>query len=224
MTMTLKAGDLARHTRTITAIVATAAMLSSPVQPVEAECNPPGADPSFRKAAPYATRILVGEVVAVAPDALNPGDGTSYRFTVAVERTLRGKTTTTLVVDRLRTGACVMWLSAAIGDRIALAMDIREPDPSIARNTAAWIAGTPPPSGYETITLKDVLALARLRVPDTSTAGGGIEDRTAIGIVVAAIGIVVAAIGIVVAVIASAAAILAMRSRTRGGIGPRRSA
>lgn len=153
-------------------LAATAALLLFAVQPVAAECNPPGADPSFRKAAPYAARILVGTVVAVAPDDLNFGDGASFRFTVAIERTLRGPARPTLVVDRLETGACVRWLSAATGDRIALALDARSSDPTVPTNVGAWLSGTPPEmAGYETVTLGEVLDLARTpKPPNTSTS------------------------------------------------------
>ena len=139
------AGSVFRRARTVAPVLtAAAALLLLAVQPVAAECNPPGADPSFRKAAPYAARILVGTIVAVASDDLNPGDGTSYQFTVAVERTLRGPATLALVVSRLETGACVRWLSAARGDQIALALDARASDPTVPTHVAAWLSGTPP--------------------------------------------------------------------------------
>lgn len=146
------------------------AWILATAMPASAECNPSGADPSFRKAAPFASRILVGTVVAVAPDDLNPMLGGSYRFTVAIERTLRGPETTTLVVDRVETGACIRWLSAAVGGRMALALDSRATDPSIPINIAAWIDGVPRESSpYEWLTLAEVLHLAQPQVPDTST-------------------------------------------------------
>jgi hypothetical protein len=157
--------------RTLLAIAVSMASILVIATPAAAECNPAGADPSFRKAAPFATRILAGTVVAVASDDLNPTGGESYRFTVAIERTLRGPQTTTLVVDRIETGACVRWLSAAVGDRVALALDARVSDPSIPTNIAAWIDGVPRESSpYERLTLTEVVDLARgPQMPDTST-------------------------------------------------------
>jgi len=178
--MTVYTRSVIRRARTLaTILAAAAALLFLAVEPVAAECNPPGADPSFRKAVPYAARILVGTVVAVAADDLNAGDGTSYRFTVAVERTLRGPATATQVVNRLETGACVRWLSAANGDRIALALDAHASDPTVPTNMAAWLSGTPPePSAYETVTLGEVLDLARTpKPPDTSTSPGDDDPR-----------------------------------------------
>jgi hypothetical protein len=160
-----------RRISTIGGAAAAIAMLLIAAQPVRAECNPPGADPSFRKAAPYATRIVIGSVVAVEPDAVDPGDGTSYRFTLAVERTLRGTATPILIFSRLETGACVRWLSAATGDRLAMALDVHSSDPSVPTNMAGWLLGAPPESGaYEALTLLEVLDLAQgPKPPDTST-------------------------------------------------------
>ena len=157
--------------RTIVAILVVLAASLVTATPAAAECNPPGAEPSFRRAAPAATRILVGKVVAVAPDDLNPSADESFRFTVAIERTLRGPETATLVLDRVETGACVRWLSAAVGDRVALALDTRTADPSVPTNVAAWIGGAPRPStAYETLTPAEVLALARRPpMPETGT-------------------------------------------------------
>ena len=178
----MKVGARAGHRgiRTMLPILAAAAMLLLVVEPVGAECNPPGADPSFRKAAPFAASILIGTVVAVAPDELNSEDGASYRFTVAVERTLRGPAVPTLVVSRLETGACVRWLSAAMGDRLALALDVRAEDPSVPTNTAGWLAGTPP-DAYETVTLAEVLDFAASRKPPDTSTGPGSDDRPASG-------------------------------------------
>jgi hypothetical protein len=73
-------------------------------------------------------------------------------------------------MDHVETGACIRWLAATEGDVIALALDVRHPDLSIARNTAAWIAGTPPPLvSYDTITLAEVRELVGVTAPETST-------------------------------------------------------
>jgi hypothetical protein len=172
---------MARLVRPIVAVTAVAGLLLTSATPVAAECDPPGADPSFRRAVPYAPTVVVGRVVATAPDGLSPAGGPSFRFTLAVDQVLRGRSTSVIEVDHLQTGGCVRWLSAAIGDRIALAMHADGADPSIAANSAAWIVGTPPLStGFESITLAEVLDLVHLAAPDTSTAAAA-SDGTAFG-------------------------------------------
>lgn len=180
MSMNRYEGSLLRANRTMVPLSIAVVMLLLSVEPVAAECNPSGADPSFRKAASFAARILIGNVVAVAPDDLNAADGASFRFTVAVERTLRGPATRTLVIDRVETGACVRWLSAKTGDRIALAMDVRASDPSVPTNTAGWLAGTPP-DAYETVTLAEVLDLAKSPSPPDTSTGPGHRDASPFG-------------------------------------------
>ena len=180
--------SLACRFRPIAAVVAVTVLLLMSPMPADAECNPSGADPSFRRALAYARRVIVGTVVAVAPDDLNPPGTASYRFTVAVEDVLRGAPASVIDVDRLETGACVRWLSAAEGDRIALLLDIGGSDSSIARHTAAWITGSPPPvTGYETITLGEVLDLVRPATPDTSTMPADSDDGWSLRLSVALI-------------------------------------
>jgi hypothetical protein len=153
------------------AVVAVTGLLLTSAAPAAAECDPSGADPSFRRAVPSASTVVVGKVVATAPDGLSPAGGPSFRFTLAVDQVLRGRSASVIDVDHLETGGCVRWLSAAIGDRIALAMDADGSDPSIASNTAAWISGTPPAStGFESIALAEVLELVQGAAPDTSMA------------------------------------------------------
>lgn len=179
--MQLRFIALVRRVRPVVAAVAVSGLLLTSATPAAAECNPPGADPSFHSAIPSASDVVVGQVVAVAPDGLSLTGGPSYRFTVAVDQVLRGRSASVIDVDYLETGSCVRWLSAAIGDRIALAMHAGGADPSIARNTAAWISGTPPVStGFESISLAEVLDLVRLAAPDTSTATVP-RDKTASG-------------------------------------------
>lgn len=183
---------LARRVAVVLAtLVSATSLLLASAGPVVAECNPPGADPSFRKAAPYARTILVGRVVAVAPDTLNPGGPESYRFTVSVERTLRGTAPSTLVLDRIETGSCVRWLAAAVGDRVALALEASSTDRSVPRNMAAWLDGrTHDTSSYEVLTLAEVLELAGRRVPETSTLNGPLPPVESGGHLFAWLGVV----------------------------------
>lgn len=162
-----------------------------------AECNPPGADLSFRGAVPYAGRLIVGTVIETVPEGSNSSDGASYRFTVAVDQVLRGAAATVVTADHLETGGCIRWLSATKGDRIALAMDIRAADSSIPTNTAAWITGMPPASGgYETVTFTELHDLVQLKAPDTSTDPGHTdrEAPTPLVLLVAIVIVTVAAV------------------------------
>lgn len=144
--------------------------------PVLAECNPPGADPSVRPALQAAKRILVGTVVAVEdddPGGVYPPD-TSYRFTLDVDRVLRGSATRTLEVDRLETDACLAWIPARLGDRIVLALDTGRAN-GMATNTAGWLAGRPPEGApFDVITLDEVESIVGAPTPPappaTSTA------------------------------------------------------
>lgn len=140
--------------------------------PAMAECNPPGADTSFTRTAPYAQRILVGRVVDAQPDPDGQGparDGVT--FTLEVQQVLRGTSVTELQVDHLETGGCERWLSAAAGDVIALALETRGDVPTLAGATAAWIEGKPPTiTPFEVLTLAQVIDAAEApRPPDTAT-------------------------------------------------------
>jgi hypothetical protein len=140
--------------------------------PVSAECNPPGADVSFVRTAPYAQRILVGRVVDAQPDPDGRGSGQDgVTFTLEVQRVLRGPSTAELLVDQLETGGCNRWLVAADGDVIALAFETRGSHPRLASATAAWIEGRPRTGDpYEVMTMAEVLDAAALpRPPDTAT-------------------------------------------------------
>jgi hypothetical protein len=161
---------LTRTKPLIAATLAAAGLLAGSWQPAAAECNPPGADTSFRNAAPHADRIVVGRVVAVGPAASLGGDRSSYQFTLEVEQVLRGAGAPMLPVDHLETGGCVRWLSATRGDRIALALDVRRPDSTVAKNAAGWLSGTPSLERYETISMAELLALVQVTLPETSTA------------------------------------------------------
>ena len=160
---------LAACTKPLVAASLAAAALLVSTQPVAAECNPPGADTSFRKAAPYAARIVVGRVVAVGPEATIGGDTGSYQFTLDVEHVLRGEAASTIEIDHLATGGCVRWLAAALGDHIVLALEVRRPDATYARNTSAWLSRTQAIANYEILSMAEIREVAREQLPETST-------------------------------------------------------
>ncbi len=153
------------------ALLAVAALVAV-AGPVAAECNPPGPDASFRRAVPFASRVVIGTVVEVRPDGVHPlGDeGPSSRFTLAVAEVLRGEAPVRLRLERLETGNCMRWLAVRTGDEIALALDVRQTEPALARNTAAWIRGEHYLGAFETMTIADVHELVRVAAPDTATA------------------------------------------------------
>jgi hypothetical protein len=126
--------------------------------PVAAACD--GPVPSFRAVVATARRVIVGDVVGVAPSALSAGrtDGRSARFTLRVRNVLRGEAPAVMEIRDLPTQPCASVVLARTGDRIALALDALDFEPPIHVNTAAWIRGTPF-SGFETITLAQVLSL-----------------------------------------------------------------
>lgn len=127
---------------------------------VAAECDPPGASTSFRKAAPHAARVVVGEVLATAPDGIERDGAWSSIFTVGVQAVLRGPAAATVDLHQVETGGCVRWLSAALGDVVVIAFDTSSPDPLVATNAAAWLRGHPPDStGFEMITLEELRVL-----------------------------------------------------------------
>jgi hypothetical protein len=137
-----------------------------------AECNPPGADTSFIRTAPYAQRILVGRVVDAQPDPDGQGparDGVT--FTLDVRQVLRGPSITELQIDHLETGGCERWLSAAEGDVIAIALQTVGSRSDLASATGAWIEGQPPTiTPFEVLTLAEVIDAAEApRPPDTAT-------------------------------------------------------
>ncbi len=161
-------------------IVGTVAASTLGARPVAAECNPEGADLSFSRAVPLAERVVIGTVVEVPPDGSQP-PGPSSRFTLAVSHVVRGEARDLMVFDFLPTHGCIRWVSASLGDQIALALDVHEADPPIAPNTAAWISPLPEGSSFESVTVRQVFRLAGNGPPDTATATAA-EPRSADGI------------------------------------------
>lgn len=137
---------------------------------VHGECD--GPLPSLIEAAPSATSVVVGDVVAVRAGGLwDPGitDGLSSRFTVHVSETLRGTTQETLEISDLPTQPCAPVVGAHLGDRVAIALGGRAFTPPITVNAIAWLAGMPMPGGART-TAAAVRAAVAVGVPDTGTA------------------------------------------------------
>lgn len=154
------------------ALTAAVAVLIALAPSVAAESNPPCADLSFRKAVPLAAQVVIGTVTEVQADGLSPynASGPSARFTLVVEQALRGKAPPIMHVEYLETHGCYRFVSASVGDRVALALQVAAADPPIATNTAAWIHGSPPgPGAFESITMAETVALVGQGPPDTST-------------------------------------------------------
>lgn len=136
---------------------------------MSAECD--GPIPSFRDATSTAKRIVIGDVIAVAPGGLvEPGaDGRSSRFFLQVRYVLRGQAPSVMEIRDLPTQPCAPGLIAAEGDRLALAFDAIDFTPPIKVNTVAWIRGMAPDwIGIEMITVPEAFALVGLNPPDTS--------------------------------------------------------
>jgi hypothetical protein len=130
-----------------------------------ADCTgPPG---SFEDAVANARQIVIGEVVAVRPGT-EAGMGRSASFTLQVTHTVRGPGVPTVNIDNVATGACSGDLVAAVGDRIALALNSQVTS-EFAVNGIAWIAGQPP-DGFETTTVEEVYRLAGVPMPVFDTA------------------------------------------------------
>ena len=140
--------------------------------PVAAECD--GPIPSFRDALETATRVVIGDVIAVHRGGIFEEDGAgalSSRFTVRVRFTPVGEAPETMEIADLPTQPCATVVMARKGDRIALAFDATDFTPPIHVNTVAWIRGAPPDvAGAETITTAEVFRLLNLAEPDTATA------------------------------------------------------
>jgi hypothetical protein len=155
--------SLARY---IVAFVLVGVVVLPRAAPVAASCD--GPVPSFRAVVATARRVIVGDVVGVAPSALSAGrtDGRSARFTLRVRNVLRGEAPAVIEIRDLPTQPCASVVLARTADRIALAFDALDFEPPIHVNTAAWIRGTPF-SGFETITLAQVLSL--VSPPATAT-------------------------------------------------------
>ncbi len=147
---------------------------------VVAECD--GPVPSFGDVAPTAGQVIIGDVVAIQSGGLWPpdADGRSSRFTLQVRYVLAGDAPATMEIRDLPTQPCAPVMFAAVGDRVALALDGMDFDPPIPVNTIAWIRGTSPDViGIETMTVGEVFALFGLQAPATSTISGPVRTGPA---------------------------------------------
>ena len=156
-------------------------LLLASTYPVAAECD--GPVPSFRAALASAQRVIVGDVTEVKPSELwdTSVDGRSSRFTLHVRYVLRGEASPVMSIVDLPTQPCAAVVVARVGDRMALAFDALDFEPPIRVNTVAWISGTAPFEGIETITLGETFSLMGLAMPDTSTGPGPDPLRPTVG-------------------------------------------
>lgn len=164
-------GIRGRVARLSVASVVAAVTLAAGAAPASAVCD--GPLPSFRDALSTATRIVIGDVVAVRSGGLwDAGiDGRSSRFTLRVRYVLRGEAPAVMEIRDLPTQPCAAGVIARAGDRIALAFDATDFTPPIRVNAIAWIRGIPPAfEGFEIITATGVFELLGQAPPDTATA------------------------------------------------------
>jgi hypothetical protein len=85
-----------------------------------ADCQ--GEPPPFAETVASAKQIVIGDVVNV--DAGNDaGQGRSRRFTLQVSNVVRGEPAARLDIDNVMTQPCAGDIVAALGDRIALALN-----------------------------------------------------------------------------------------------------
>lgn len=153
-----------------------------------------GPYPSFREAAPGAQRVVIGDVSAIMdPTEAAESDGWSTRFVVRVLWTLRGEPAAEILVDHHFATACLSYLAARLGDRLALAIDARR-EPLLPSSgpifyaAAAWIRGTPPEAdGVERITVSEAFRLLGLEPPQTSTAPARTAPWHPVALLVAAV-------------------------------------
>jgi hypothetical protein len=126
-----------------------------------AECD--GPPPPFAETVASAKRIVIGDVVAIDP-ASDAGPGRSRHFTLQVSHVVRGQLIERLDVNDVPMQECAGDIVAALGDRIALALDATAFTPAIPANGVAWVDG-PAPEGLETTTVEEVYKLARVPMP-----------------------------------------------------------
>jgi hypothetical protein len=125
------------------------------------------------------------------------GDGRSHRFTIQVTNVLRGEPSARVEVNDVISQPCSGYLSASMGDRIALALDATAFSPAVEANGAAWIVGRPA-DGFESTTIEGVYRLAGVRMPEMSGAAaettfpwpGAVIWGFAVAAVVVVVGIV----------------------------------
>jgi hypothetical protein len=124
----------------------------------------------FAETIASAQQIVIGDVAAVRPGN-DDGTGRSTSFTLHVTHVVRGSALANLDIDYVPTWGCPGVVVAAVGDRIALALNARASDPP-AMNGVAWIAGRPP-DGFETTTIEAVYKIAGVPMPAASAGAPG---------------------------------------------------
>jgi hypothetical protein len=131
-----------------------ATILGAPVS--NADCD--GPFPSFTETSRTATVVVVGDVVGA--NRLEGGLGWANRFSLHVDRVLRGQSPERLEIRDLPTQPCAGFVVVKIGQRVAIAWDGLAFDPPIRVNAFAIVDG--PPSefiGVESLTSEELLAL-----------------------------------------------------------------
>jgi hypothetical protein len=130
-----------------------------------AYCETP---PPFAETIASAQQIVIGDVAAVRPGN-DDGTGRSTSFTLHVTHVVRGSALANLDIDNVPTWGCPGAIVAAVGDRIALALNATAFDPPTAGNGVAWIGGQPP-DGFESTNIEAVYKLAGVPMPDAGAA------------------------------------------------------
>jgi hypothetical protein len=127
---------------------------------VAAYCEVP---PPFAETIASAQQIVIGDVAAVRPGN-DDGTGRSTSFTLHVTHVVRGSALANLNMDNVPTWGCPGSVAAAVGDRIALALNATAFDPPTAGTGVAWIVGQPP-EGLERTNIEAVYKLAGVPMP-----------------------------------------------------------
>jgi hypothetical protein len=134
---------------------------------VAAECD--GPYPSFANAAPSASRVLIGQIIAIDPGPEAPLDeaGRTSRFVLRGWSVLEDDRLVEERVEDLQSQPCAGYVVGRVGDAIALAIDGRDFEPPQVVNAVAWVQGAPPQLiGIESVTVADVYALVGRPMPD----------------------------------------------------------
>ena len=150
--------------RSIAVSVLAVIMLAAGPDPTLAECD--GPYPSFRNVAPGAERILIGEVVRVAPASERHDDGRTASFVLRGRSVLEESRSVEEVFQDVPTQPCSGRILARVGDVIAVAFQGRDFQPPMVVNAVAWIDGAAPEGiGIERITVPEVYRLAGVPAP-----------------------------------------------------------
>jgi hypothetical protein len=127
------------------------------------------------------------------------GDGRSHRFTIQVTNVLRGDRSARVDVNDVISQPCSGYLTASMGDRIALALDATAFSPAVEANGAAWLIGRPP-DGFVSTTIEDVFKLAGVPMP-APAAAAPLPDATPLWLGPAVWGLAVALVLVVVGIV-----------------------